>query len=117
MVRGLDSPACAVVDCVVDINRAAGRPGFESTDVLKAPAFLRNIGDAIMAAQDTFGKVFDEVTEFARDGVQFDMLLKDSNRYQIGTRACRALHTPGHAPAGMTHVIGHSDLHGAWIFQ
>jgi glyoxylase-like metal-dependent hydrolase (beta-lactamase superfamily II) len=45
------------------------------------------IGDKIMVVQDTFGKIFNEGTEFQRDGSQFDALFKDGDTYKIGT--CR----------------------------
>jgi glyoxylase-like metal-dependent hydrolase (beta-lactamase superfamily II) len=43
------------------------------------------IGDKIMVVQDTFGKIFNEGTEFQRDGSQFDALFKDGDTYNIGT--------------------------------
>lgn len=52
------------------------------------------IGDKIAVVQDTFGKVFNEGTEFARDGSQFDRLFKDGDRYAIGTLQAVALSTP-----------------------
>ena len=64
------------------------------------------IGEKITVVQDTFGKVFNEGTEFQRDGSQFDGLFKDGDTYQIGTLHAFAMHTPGHTPACMTHVIG-----------
>ena len=42
------------------------------------------IGEQITTVQDTFGKVFNEGTEFQRDGSQFDRLFKDGDTYQIG---------------------------------
>ena len=37
------------------------------------------IGSKIMVVQDTFGKVFNEGTEFQRDGSQFDALFEDGD--------------------------------------
>src|SRR6056297_4263386 len=42
------------------------------------------IGSKIMIVQDTFGKVFNEGTEFQRDGSQFDALFEDGDIYKIG---------------------------------
>jgi glyoxylase-like metal-dependent hydrolase (beta-lactamase superfamily II) len=42
------------------------------------------IGERIAVVQDTFGKVFNEDTEFPRDGSQFDRLFKDGDSYTIG---------------------------------
>ena len=75
------------------------------------------IGDRIMVVQDTFGKVFNEGTEFQRDGSQFDALFKDGDTYTIGTMTAVALHTPGHTPACMTHVIGDAAFVGDTLFM
>ena len=66
------------------------------------------IGRNITVIQDTFGKIFNEGTEFQRDGSQFDRLFDDGDTYTVGTMDCIALHTPGHTPACMTHVMGNA---------
>lgn len=78
---------------------------------------LIGIGENINIVQDTFGKVFNEGTEFQRDGSQFDRLFSDGDSYQIGTLIGHAMHTPGHTPACMTHVIGNSAFVGDTIFM
>lgn len=75
------------------------------------------IGDKISIVQDTFGKVFNEGTEFARDGSQFDRLFKDGDTYRVGTIEAVALSTPGHTPACMTHVIGDAAFVGDTLFM
>jgi glyoxylase-like metal-dependent hydrolase (beta-lactamase superfamily II) len=75
------------------------------------------IGDRIDVVQETFGKVFNEGTEFQRDGSQFDRLFKDGDTYQIGAMRVVALHTPGHTPACMTHVIGNAAFVGDTLFM
>jgi len=42
------------------------------------------VGEQITVVQETFGKVFNEGTEFQRDGSQFDRLFTDGDSYQIG---------------------------------
>ena len=42
------------------------------------------IGENIKLVQDTFGKIFNEGTEFQRDGSQFDRLFKDGDSFHIG---------------------------------
>jgi len=49
--------------------------------------------------QEVFGKIFNEGTEFQRDGSQFDALFKDGDTYMIGTMPAFAMYTPGHTPA------------------
>ncbi|OZG75470.1 MBL fold metallo-hydrolase [Hahella sp. CCB-MM4] len=75
------------------------------------------IGNAITTVQDTFGKIFNEGTEFQRDGSQFDRLFADGDSYTIGTMTAYAMHTPGHTPACMTHVIGDAAFVGDTLFM
>lgn len=75
------------------------------------------IGENITIVQDTFGKVFNEGTEFQRDGSQFDQLFKDGDTYQIGNMTVITLHTPGHTPACMTHVVGNAAFIGDTLFM
>jgi len=75
------------------------------------------IGEHIKAVQDTFGKVFNEGTEFQRDGSQFDALFVDGDNYTVGTMTCRAIHTPGHTPACMVHLMGNAAFAGDTLFM
>ena len=75
------------------------------------------IGDQIMVVQDTFGKVFNEGTEFQRDGSQFDALFKDGDSYQVGNMDVTAIYTPGHTPACMVHVMGNAAFTGDTLFM
>jgi len=75
------------------------------------------IGDQITVVQDVFGKVFNEGTEFCRDGSQFDRLFKDGDTYMIGGMQVFTLHTPGHTPACMTHVVGDAAFVGDTLFM
>ncbi|KFL28131.1 beta-lactamase [Devosia sp. 17-2-E-8] len=75
------------------------------------------IGENITIVQDTFGKIFNEGTEFQRDGSQFDRLFKDGDSYRIGNLTAYAMHTPGHTPACMTHVMGDAAFVGDTLFM
>jgi len=75
------------------------------------------IGENITVVQDTFGKVVNEGTEFQRDGSQFDRLFKDGDTYTVGKMNCFAMHTPGHTPACMTHVMGDAVFVGDTLFM
>lgn len=75
------------------------------------------IGRNITVVQETFGKVFNEGTEFQRDGSQFDRLFDDGDTYRIGGMTGCAMHTPGHTPACMTHVIGDAAFVGDTLFM
>jgi glyoxylase-like metal-dependent hydrolase (beta-lactamase superfamily II) len=75
------------------------------------------IGEHIVAVQETFGKIFNEGTDFQRNASQFDHLFKDGETYTIGKLQASVLHTPGHTPACMVHVIGKSAFVGDTIFM
>lgn len=75
------------------------------------------IGENIKIVQNVFGKIFNEGTEFQRDGSQFDRLFKDGDTYQIGGMTAFAMLTPGHTPACMTHVIGNAAFVGDTLFM
>ncbi|MAZ17173.1 MAG: MBL fold metallo-hydrolase [Ahrensia sp.] len=75
------------------------------------------IGEKIMIVQDTFGKIFNEGTEFQRDGSQFDALFKDGDTYKVGHLEAFAMYTPGHTPACMTHVFGDAAFVGDTLFM
>ncbi|MEH6834204.1 MULTISPECIES: MBL fold metallo-hydrolase [Falsihalocynthiibacter] len=75
------------------------------------------VGDQILVVQDTFGKIFNEGTEFQRDGSQFDALYKDGDTYKIGSLNAFAMYTPGHTPACMVHVVGDAAFVGDTLFM
>ena len=75
------------------------------------------IGENIRIVQEVFGKIFNEGTEFQRDGSQFDRLFKDGDTYTIGNMTAFAMMTPGHTPACMTHVIGNAAFVGDTLFM
>ncbi len=75
------------------------------------------IGHNITVVQDTFGKVFNEGTEFQRDGSQFDALFSDGDSFHIGQLRGDVMHTPGHTPACLTYVIGDAALVGDTLFM
>lgn len=75
------------------------------------------IGEHIRTVQDTFSKVFNEGTAFQRDGSLFDRLFRDGDTYTIGNMRCFAMHTPGHTPACMVHVMGDAAFAGDTLFM
>jgi len=148
IVRDPAGPACAIIDCVLDLDYAAGRFNYASADAiikhiedngldlqwliethvhadhLSAAPYIQSklggkigIGAGIVEVQETFGKIFNEGTKFQRDGSQFDRLFADGDRYCIGALNAKALHTPGHTPACMTHVIGDAAFVGDTLFM
>lgn len=75
------------------------------------------IGDQISVVQNVFGKVFNEGTQFQRDGSQFDMLFKEGDTFKIGNLEVNVMHTPGHTPACLTFVIGNAAFVGDTMFM
>jgi len=75
------------------------------------------IGANITVVQDVFAGIFNTGDEFKRDGSQFDVLFTDGDSYNIGGLTAYAMHTPGHTPACMTHVIGNAAFVGDTLFM
>lgn len=75
------------------------------------------IGRDIATVQEMFGKVFNEGTDFQRDGSQFDALFGDGDSFAIGNIPVLALHVPGHTPADMAYVVGDAAFVGDTMFM
>ena len=75
------------------------------------------IGDHITVVQNVFSKIFKEGQSFHTDGRQFDHLFADGETYSIGRLQGKAIHTPGHTPACMSHLIGDAVFVGDTIFM
>lgn len=93
-------------------------------DHLSAAPFIKEqlggkiaIGERILEIQEVFGQVFNEGTEFERDGSQFDRLFKDGDTFSIGSIPVRIMATPGHTPADITYVIGDAVFPGDTLFM
>ena len=93
-------------------------------DHLSAAPYLRAqcggriaIGEKVSGVQSAFGRVFDARPSFRADGSQFDHLFADGEAYALGTIAARAIATPGHTPACMTHLIGDAAFVGDTLFS
>lgn len=88
-----------------------------------APYLKENLGGKVAISekigiiQNTFGEIFDEGPDFKRDGSQFDYLFKDNEEYKIGNLSAKAIATPGHTPACMTHIIGDAAFVGDTLFM
>jgi glyoxylase-like metal-dependent hydrolase (beta-lactamase superfamily II) len=75
------------------------------------------IGEHIADVQSLFKTVFNLEAEFAIDGSQFDHRFRDGETYEIGAMTGRAIHTPGHTPACMSHIIGDAAFVGDTLFM
>lgn len=93
-------------------------------DHLSAAAYIQEklggkiaISEKVTIIQKTFGGMFNEDDKFARDGSQFDHLFYDGELYKIGNLEAKAMLTPGHTPACMTHLMGNCAFVGDTIFR
>lgn len=75
------------------------------------------VGAKIMVVQEVFGKVFNEGTDFQRDGSQFDALFEEGDTYKVGEMEVFVMATPGHTPACMVHVMGDAAFVGDTLFM
>ncbi len=75
------------------------------------------IGEHVVQVQTIFGKLFNVGDEFARDGSQFDRLLRDGDLVDLGSRSLQVMHTPGHTVACITLLIDDAAFIGDTLFM
>ena len=75
------------------------------------------IGEKISIVQNVFGKLFNAGADFQANGMQFDHLFSDGERFNLGNIAGIALHVPGHTPADMAFVFGDAVFVGDTMFM
>ena len=128
--------AAAVIDPVLDFEPASGRISTASAekllaeaekegwcirwvlethahaDHLSAAAFIKEktgaltaIGEGILEVQKVFGPLF-HADDIEADGSDFDRLVADGERLELGTLDIEVIATPGHTPACVTYLIG-----------
>lgn len=89
------------------------------SDHLSAAQYLKDvlggktaISEKVTRVQQIMSEFFNTGDEVSVDGSQFDYLFRNEEEYCIGNMLACALHTPGHTPACMTHVIGDAAFVG-----
>ncbi len=75
------------------------------------------IGAHIRDVQAIFRDVFHLGDDFPVDGSQFDRLLEDGDRLEVGGLDIEALHTPGHTPACLSYRLGDALFVGDTLFM
>lgn len=75
------------------------------------------IGEQIRDVQRRFAPLFGLGPAFPQDGSQFDYLLQEGDRLQVGGLEVLVLHTPGHTPACVTFLIGDAAFVGDTLFM
>ena len=75
------------------------------------------IGQGIRSVQATFKNVFGLGPDFATDGSQFDVLLADGDRLDLGSVAGRVIEVPGHTNDSVAYLFGDALFVGDTIFM
>jgi glyoxylase-like metal-dependent hydrolase (beta-lactamase superfamily II) len=73
------------------------------------------IGKQVSEVQEVFGPMFG--VETAACSGDFDRLLADGDRIQVGEMAIEVLHVPGHTPADVAYRIGDAAFVGDTLFM
>jgi len=75
------------------------------------------IGQGIRSVQSTFKKVFGLGPDFATDGSQFDVLLADGDRLDLGSVAGQVIAAPGHTSDSVAYLFGNALFVGDTVFM
>jgi glyoxylase-like metal-dependent hydrolase (beta-lactamase superfamily II) len=147
LVADAATGAAAVIDPVLDFDAASGRTATVSLERVLARIAARGltlervlethahadhltgadeirrrtgapigIGSRITEVQKVFGALF-EAHDVSADGVVFDSLYADGERFALGALPVEVLHTPGHTPACVSYVIGDAAFVGDTLFM
>ena len=74
------------------------------------------IGEHIRDVQRIFRPIF-AADDLKTDGSDFDRLLRDGERLQVGELAIEVIHTPGHTPADVSYRIADAVFVGDTLFM
>ena len=147
LVWDRDTRSGAVIDPVLDYDHRSGKASTESprrilakarsegvridwvlethahADHLSAAPYIKaktkakiGIGEHIRQVQRIFRPVFN-LTDVSGEGLEFDHLFKDGERFQIGTFAGEVMHVPGHTPADIAYKIEDAVFVGDTLFM
>ena len=75
------------------------------------------IGAEIAAVQQVFKGIFNLPDDFATDGSQWDVLLREGQPLQAGSLTIEPIHTPGHTPACYSFLIRDALFTGDALFM
>jgi glyoxylase-like metal-dependent hydrolase (beta-lactamase superfamily II) len=74
------------------------------------------ISENIRKVQQIFRPIFNAL-DVSGEGAEFDMLVKDGDRFKIGELEVKVMATPGHTPACVSFKIGDSVFVGDTLFM
>ena len=75
------------------------------------------MGCNLPLVQKAFGKIYNENSEFNRNGSQFDRLFNDGDKFQVGTLNVTVMSVPGHTPACVAYYISDALFIGDTLFM
>jgi glyoxylase-like metal-dependent hydrolase (beta-lactamase superfamily II) len=75
------------------------------------------MGCNLPLVQKAFGKIYNENSEFNRNGSQFDRLFNDGDKFQVGTLNVTVMNVPGHTPACVAYYISDALFIGDTLFM
>ena len=75
------------------------------------------MGCNLPLVQKAFGKIYNENSDFKRNGSQFDRLFDDGDKFQIGTLNVTVMSVPGHTPACIAYHISDALFIGDTLFM
>lgn len=78
---------------------------------------VTGIGAGITRIQRTFAELYGLGPDFPTDGSQFDLLIEDGARLDLGPFTLEAIPTGGHTPASLSYRIGDAVFVGDSLFQ
>jgi glyoxylase-like metal-dependent hydrolase (beta-lactamase superfamily II) len=73
------------------------------------------IGERVCSVQQVFGSIFNCGDDFARDGRQFDRLLREGDSLALGEHQIAVMATPGHTPACISYIIESEGLQHVFV--
>jgi glyoxylase-like metal-dependent hydrolase (beta-lactamase superfamily II) len=147
LVWDRDAKTGAVIDPVLDYDHRSGRASTQSprrilakaqaeevriawvlethahADHLSAAPYIKaktqakvGIGEHIRQVQKIFRPVFN-LKDVSEDGLEFDQLFKDGERFQIGGLEATVMHVPGHTPADIAYRVEDAVFVGDTLFM
>lgn len=144
LVSDPSSAKGVIIDPVLDLDAASGRVSTESVDRILSAADARGIaidwvlethvhadhlsaalvikqrtgaGTAIGAGVRDVQAVFAPMLGVSPDASDFDRLLEDGDKVEIGGLTVEVLATPGHTPACVSYKIGDAVFVGDTLFM
>lgn len=144
LVSGTSSTKAAIIDPVLDLDPATGRVSTESVECILATAQAHGLavewvlethvhadhlsaafvikqrtgakvamGSGVLAVQSVFAPMLGVIP----DSSDFDRLLEDGDKIDIGGLIVEVLATPGHTPACVSYKIGDAVFVGDTLFM